>query len=444
MYQFFEAHGPMRHELRFVFTLAAASVALSACNDQSASAPTIPRGVHVNADVLPACNFTQLKSDVRNYVASGNDPIYDIIRDLQQATTLDAAYTFGMQGLARLATVRSQVSPVLKKTGATAVQGGAAVVDFLACMPVGEVQAGFETNIVKAMGIGGMFEVPLEAEVVYSRGKTPFWYSVPKTGNWGDLLGKRVMVFGYEISNIPGNSDGVVGGGAFDFNTVPMLATGQTFGNPVLLGACGIAGANARFKHVNSILVNETIDCLGSAPSLASLSTNSQFNFASFARRSINLFAPQPLYAATSFSLGIGGGVDSYSPGAVVTVIVTLSFQSQPVGGPISEPLNGTDGTSVKVLVTTPAGSLLEHAFVKLEVTGNSGLNALFYDPTLPSPGTSAFVTRETNANGIADFTGVRLTKAGGYTLTASVDFDDIQGTPIISNNGSVFNMTNK
>jgi hypothetical protein len=440
----------MRHQLRFAVTLAAASVALTACNsDEPVSAPTIGRAVRVNADVLPACDFNnKLKPDVRSYVASGSDPIYDIIRSMQGATTTDAVYTFGMQGLARLAEVRSSLNPVLKRAGATAAQGGAAVTDFLACMPVGPVQGNFATNIVKAMDIGGMFEVPLASstEFVVSRGKSPFWVTVPLAGTWGDLIGKRVMIFGYEIGNIPGNLDPILGPSGFDFNSVPMLAPGATFANDVLIGACGIAaGNNARIKHVNSIGALETFEC-PPPQSLASLSANDGLNFASLARRTLSLFAPQPLSAATTFSGGVGNGAIDYSPAAVVTVNVTLSFASQPVGGPISETLKGTDGISVKVLVKTaaPGNSPLEHAFVKLEVTGNSGRDAVFFDPTLPSPSTSAFVTRETGVNGIADFGGVRLLKAGGYVLTATVDFDNIQGTPVLSNNGVVFNMTNK
>src|SRR5687767_4362188 len=106
----------MRHNLRFALALAAASMVISACSDQPVSAPTMPEGLRVNAAVLPACDFNKLKADVRNYVAASNDPIYDIIRSMQQNP--NNVYNLGMQGLARLATVRSQVTPVLKKAGA--------------------------------------------------------------------------------------------------------------------------------------------------------------------------------------------------------------------------------------------------------------------------------------------------------------------------------------
>src|SRR5262249_16362633 len=147
---------------------------------------------------------------------------------------------------------------VLKKAGATAAQGGAAATDFFRCMPVGPVQGNFQANIAKAMDVGGLFEVPLESSTdpVFSRGHTPFWYAKPETGTWGQLIGKRIALFGYEIGNIPANADPLVGPNGFDFNSVPMLGTGQIFANDVLLGACGVTGTNARFKHENSILVN--------------------------------------------------------------------------------------------------------------------------------------------------------------------------------------------
>ena len=144
----------MRSKLRAFLAIGAVSAALTACSDQPTSAPVFPRVAGVNADVqLPACDFTALRDAVRAYAdVPGNDVIFDYIRDMS-----GDAYGQGMNGLARLAEIRAN-GP--KKAGATAVQGGAAVTAFLACMPVGTVQDGFATNIVSAMGAGGMFEVP--------------------------------------------------------------------------------------------------------------------------------------------------------------------------------------------------------------------------------------------------------------------------------------------
>jgi hypothetical protein len=453
----------MRRELRTALLVGAACAGLAACSDQTSVAPVVARVPRVNADQLPVCNYTTLNSALRNYVASQRDAIYDYVKALQQATTTTDAYDAGMNALAELAAIR--LDPLRKRSSGTPTDGGAAATGILACMPqtlVGVVQTDFATNIVSAMGAGGLFEVPAftSTAAIFSSGApigSPFWYAQPKgSATWGSLTGRRELVFGYKISNIPNSTDPLASTqlGGFDYNTVPMLGNAglpAQFSDQrqVLIGVCGLGGDVIRLKHNASILLDETITtCPENSPSIAALSTSNRFDFAALARRTADLFMPQPLYAATMLFGGVtsGGSVNDMSPAAPVTVNVTLSFQSQPVGGPISQTLKGTDGVSVKVLVKTaaPGNSPLEHAFVRLEITGNSGLNALFYDPTLPAPGKAIYVTRETDVNGIADFAGIKITKAGGYTLTASVDFDGILGTPVISNGGNVFNMTNK
>ena len=434
----------MRRKLRTALLGCVAGAALAACSDQPSAVPTVRRAIGVNANVtLPPCNINGLKAAVRDYVAASNDPIYDIIRDLSQATTQAAAYDAGMNGLARLALVRGSVDPVLKKTGATAAQGAAAVGGFLACTPGGEtVQDGFATNIVAAMGAGGLFEVPEGSGPIFTRGGgTPFWFAQPKAGTWFGLTGKRVMIFGYPIPNIDGNNDPAAGGG-LDYNIVPLLATGQQFptNNRLLVGVCGSETvSNVRLKHKITILPQETIVCPLSSPPLASVSARNGLDFAAIARKSVGFFLPEPLHAAVFAGITAGGSVSELSPTVPVVVNATQSFQSQPVGGPIKQTLKGSDGTSVKVLVQTTANTPLNNAVVTLEITGNSGLNALFKDGSGPAAIT---VTRTTNASGIADFAGIFVTKAGGYTLTATVVWDGaISATPKISN---LFNMQNK
>ena len=45
------------------------------------------------------------------------------------------------------------------------------------------------------------------------------------------------------------------------------------------------------------------------------------------------------------------------------------------------------------------------------------------------------------SANGVADFSGVSVTKAGGYRLMATGSFDGVAGQPVASN---LFNIKNK
>ena len=445
----------MRQQLRLASTLLVASAVLAACSDQPASAPVAPLVPRVNAALytLPACNFTTLKSAVRNYVASSSDPIYDNIRAMQQAADQAGVYAAGMDGLARLAVVRSSAGavPALKKSGATAAQGAAVVTGFLACMNVGQVQEGFATNIVSAMGSGGMFEVPdpTLSNAVFSKGQAAgdlFWFAKPKSTTWGALQGKRIMIFGYEISTYTGAFEDPVGG--FNYNTVPMLATTptqQTFNNSslLLIGVCGTVNSDVRIKHKASVLLKETIsDCPTNSPDIASLTTGGAVNFAaSLARKGLSLFTPQPLHAAMFF-VGVGGAVSELSPAIAAPISVNVAFTSQPIDGVINRPIQGTiPNVGIQVLVETTKLSKLANAKVVLSVAGNSGLNAIFYDPSPNTAtadpndviGNTATVTRTTNANGIASFAGVSVIKAGGYEFSADANFDNLTGPTIRS-----------
>ena len=158
----------------------------------------------------------------------------------------------------------------------------------------------------------------------------------------------------------------------------------------------------------------------------------------SLARRAVGFFAPRSLEAA--FAGGsVGGAVSELSPSAVIDMqAVTFDFDLVVKDGDKSSPLQGADGGSVKVSAGTLNGSALGAAIVTLEIAGNNGKNALFKDG---SAAPSATVTRVTGANGVADFAGVSVTKAGGYRLTATGSFDGVAGQPKVSN---LFNIKNK
>jgi hypothetical protein len=404
--------------LRMAFTVGAASAALTACTDQPTSVPAVRHVAGVSAYVLPACNFTTLRDAVRAYVGvNGSDSIYTYIRDMSIAP-----YEHGMNGLARLAQIRAD-GP--KASGATAAQGAAAVMAFLACMPVDTVQDGFATNIVSAMGPGGMFEVPTTSstDAVYSRGETGayYWAAKPDSGDtWGGLSnGQRFLVFGYEINNETG----------FDYNVIPMLGHAgmpPQFADSLVIGACGTFDSAIRVNHDGEILFDENMlpVCAPGAPTLASLSSGFGGHVASVVRRSLSVFAPQPAFA---FGGGVGGAVSELSPTTLPTVTPAIAYTQQPLPTPLV-------GQPLGVMVSVFSGATpLKDAQVTLTITGNSGLNALFLDPE-PDPEVRChFVTRSTDKDGVADFSDVPLLKAGGYTLTASAVFDGLQATPVPS-----------
>jgi len=418
----------MRGMLRTALTIGAASAALTACTDQPTSVTAIPRvPVGISAEALPTCNFTTLREAVRAYAdVSGNDVIFEYIRDM----SIDA-YGEGMKGLARIADIRAN-GP--KKSGAGATEGAAAVTAFLACMPVGAVQDGFATNIVAAMGAGGMFEVPgTDSDAaIFSRGETgPYFWSAKPDGaaNWGSLTDDvPFMVFGYEINN----------GTGFDYNVVPQLGTAPmpaTFIGQLVIGACGTFASAIRVNHDGEILFDESMGfCETSSPPLASLSSGMGANLASFARKSLSVFVPQTAFA---FGGGVGGAVSELSPTTLPTVTPKLEYAPQPANNKAVG-----DALGIKVRVFTGAnwatGTPLNNADVTLTVTGNSGLAALLFDPTT---GKACFQVTRKSVNGVADFSTVSVRKAGGYNLTAAADFDNLDANPLVSD---LFNVKNK
>jgi hypothetical protein len=425
-------------KLRALIAIGGASAGLAACTDQPTSAPIVHRLAGVNpvvANLGAACDFTALKAAVRDYVAAGNDVIYDYIRNMSSD-----AYGQGMNGLARLAQVRSSLDPVLKKSGATPAQGAAAVIQFLACMPIGDaVQENFTTNIVSAFGAGGMFEVPTTSSTdpVFSRGEaagTKYWAAKPAGGaSWGSLTSTvltsqvRYLVFGYEINSETG----------FDYNVVPMLGNAgmpTEFAGDLIIGACGSFGSAVRVLHVADVLFDQSMSfCQPDSPPLALRSSGFGSDLAMLVRRSLSVFAPQTGYA---FGGGVGGAVSELSPSSLLSVTPTITYTPQPAKTPsVGDPL----GVMVSVFTGTQA---LKNAVVTLTITGNSGRDALFFDPTKPTQ-RCYFVTRTTNELGVADFSAVELLKPGGYSLTAAAVFDParpLTATPVVSNPVNVKN----
>ena len=298
-------------------------------------------------------------------------------------------------------------------------------------MPVGDVQTDFATNIVAAFDDGGLFEVPTTAstDAVFSRGEpagTQYWAAKPDGGaSWGSLTGGvRYVVFGYKIS----------GGNGFDYNVVPMLGTPPMpaqFASDLIVGACGSFGAAVRILHVAEVLFDQSMSfCLPDSPPIALRSSGFGTDLAILVRRGLSVFAPQSVHA---FGGGVGGAITELSPTNLLSVTPTITYTPQPLPTPsVGDPL----GVKVSVFSGT---NPLKDAMVTLTITGNSGLNALFLDPATNTR--CYFVTRSTNAQGIADFSNVPLLKAGGYTLTASAVFDGLQAQPVLSN---AINVKNK
>lgn len=420
----------MKRNFRAFLVIGAASAGLAACTDQPTSAPTAPRMAGVNPDVLPTCNFTTLRDAVRSYAdVNGSDVIFQYIRDMSTD-----AYGQGMNGLARLADIRAN-GP--RKAGAGAAEGAAAAIQFLVCMPVGTLDADIVTHLEGAFASGGLFEVPATTSLdpVFSR-HTPavsqFWAAKPEGATtWGALSGGvRYVVFGYPIP------------GGFDYNVIPALGEGIApnampgdFTGSLLIGACGEFANNVRVKHVDEVLFDESMAfCQPSSPTVASLSSGVGSFLASFVRSGLSMVTPQVAFA---FGGGVGGAVSELSPTTLPTVVPKLEYAPQPANNKAVG-----DQLGIQVRVYTGAswmdGTPLNNADVTLMVAGNMGQDALFFDPTT---GKACFQVTRTTVDGVADFSTVSVRKAGGYTLIAAADFDNLDANAVLSN---LFNVKNK
>jgi hypothetical protein len=277
---------------------------------------------------------------------------------------------------------------------------------------------------------------------VYERGESPYWAAEAPQG-WAAAstsIAKRLLVYGYRLTDFL-TTDPTVGS-AFEVSTIPTIASGKlTLGSPLTIGECEVElTSTLRVQHEQTILKEEELSC-DTPPAFATLSTPSGargFSPLRIAQRALDIFTPRTLQA-TMIIGSVGGGRSVLSPFAVIDMqSVRLAFVDTIVNGTISNPLAAKSGGPVQVRVSTQNGSPLPDAAVTLSIAGNSSSIAFFQDGSAAASGT---VTRTTNANGVATFDNVKLTKAGGYTLVATGSFDGVGGTSVLSN---LFNIQNK
>jgi len=445
--------------------MSVAAIALAACTDRSTTTPTSPSApiaprasVSTAALATLACDFTALKADVRDIAASNKDPLFTIASDLQSLSKNGpnaAATDKVFDGLSRLAAMRG--------TSALRVGVGGAVFDrltrrFLGCAEAYVVAGAEDQDFSAALGANWMYEVRGKTGVdpetgAYERGATgSYWAAEAGGATWGATLvvtapagvtaTDRALIYGFRRTDFFTNDPKA--GTAFEHRTIPAIGTGALSLSPgIKIGLCNVElNSTLRVQHITTVLPKTALAC--DPPPVFGQATTSTatvlaaLNPASIARRAIGFFTPQPAYAA--FAGGsVGGAVSELSPSAVIDMQqVTLKFVFPIVDGNNSTALKGSDGGAVKVLVTTKGGTPLPSVTVTLAVAGNSSVIAYFSDNGAAATST---VNRVTGANGVATFTGVSLTKAGGYQLVATGTFDGVAGQPVTSNS---FNIQNK
>ena len=466
----------MRHQLRTAVILAAASVAFTACANDTTPPPTAPAKASIpsspTADLaVPACDIPTVKGFARDYAKSNRDPLNTIISELQKvAPNTDIAF----DALARVAAIRGTGAQATGVTGATfdgLVRGllGCAQSSVLTGTetldggfgPAIDPAAGWLFEVRGKTGAGASDDPPGYA---YQRGSASpaTWWAVgpsvttpPAATQWFRSFGstgtqaKRVLIYGYPDPTFLPNLSGVQS--RFEIRTIPKISS--TFETTVKIGLCYAnlppAAVTQRLNH-NKVFVPQTALVCGDGPPAINVASSGFGAVSPFflAQRAIEFFGPRPAFAA--FVGGaIGGTVRDLSPSAVYDLSALDTLQNLGVidDGKVSVALHTTPATSlpspylnhvvVRVMTkATPAP--VEGVPVEMSIAGNSSSVAFFNVGTGPDVVT---VTRTTDSDGFADFGGVFLTKSGGYQLNFRVAFDGVFGQLKLSNS---FNYQNK
>ena len=451
----------MRNKLAAAATICAASLVASACSDRSAPSPTAPAATTprtIVTTVVPfnalACDFTALKADARDYAASNKDVLFTIIGDLQglvktgpTAPGTDKVF----DGLARLAVMRGSAS--LQKSTATGAMFDRLTRRFLGCAEAYVIAGAPPQDFTGAVGPNWMYEVRGKPNVdseagAYERGATgAYWAAEAGGATWGATLvvgapagttaTDRALVFGYRTTFFTNDPKS---GSAFEHFTIPAIGNGGylTVSPGLKIGLCNVdVNSTLRVQHISTVLPLQPLACTAPATFAAAGTSSSLMLASSFVKKAVSFFAPTTAYAFAAGS--VGGAVSELSPSAVIDMQqVILAYKFSIVDGRNTVPLQGTDGGPVKVVVSTKGGTTLPNVMVTLAVAGNNSVIAYFSDN---GAAPTAMVQRTTDANGVATFDGVTLTKAGGYQLVATGTFDGVAGQPKISNS---FNIQNK
>jgi hypothetical protein len=437
----------MRHPYLASLLAVACVAALAACGETPTSTRNAQVARATTAPLALSCDITALRANARSFLASNQDPLFTIIGDLQQlvrngptAAGTDKAF----DGLARLAAIRGTSA---QGSGATGSVFNALTLGFIGCMESyisANVPGDF--SVAGALSPGWMYEVRGKASDAaagaYERGESPYWAAEAPHG-WtvaSTSVGKRFLIYGYRLTAFLTIDPAV--GSAFEVSTIPTIASGKlTLGSALTVGQCEVElTSTLRVQHQQSILKEVGLAC-AAPPAFASLSAapgSNGFSPLRLAQHALDIFAPRTLDAAMIIG-SVGGGRSVLSPFAVIDMqSVQLAFVHGLADGATSHPLADTSGNPAQVRVSTLNGSPLSGATVTLAIAGNSSSIAFFQDG---SAAASATVSRITDANGLATFDDVRLTKAGGYTLTAGGSFDGVPGTSVLSN---PFNVQNR
>ncbi len=400
------------------FVLLAAAVAFAAaCSDSSS--PSVPQSPAFQIGTGPSCSANDLRTAVGAVFGNGSTE-FGLARTVSDNPNTSIANAVGFDLFAAVAALRDDAG----WTEAQAPAAAGLAVQLIACMNVetsGDISA---TAFEAALASDGGFEVrggPADpaGDVLSANGASGVHALKP----WAEWMGGRALFYGYPLSSF---ATEISGGSAFDWSTVRAIADGESgpapFAGPAVVALCadaslidGATAAQLRVQHEakdngGSILPigsGSFLDCTG----LALNSVDATTAGGRLLHALLELVRPAPLFASNTVAAsGIGGLKGSFSPFEVVYgAQILMSFLNQPANGISSLPLTGTAGGAVSVKVTGKEGTPWEDILVRITAVTNNGAGV-----------TACGNEVATDAQGVARFPDLSVSKAGGYYLVAT------------------------
>lgn len=428
----------MDHRVANTFLIAAALAAVG-CGEQREPLPAAPE-YHTVTSLLSGCDFNHIKT-LANKVFTNSaqkQRVNSLITQMKQAgayTTTAKARGFDIMAEIAVAVHNNRVG--------TATRGSDLTNHLILCMfnPGSEAAAypaSFPEDFTVAVTplLHGAYEVPGtstgNSDAVCSR---PLPVSPPcsgfsgmaplGTGEWSQYA--RVLVYGR-----PGSTSQ-----SYNWKVVPANAQ---FTPTVVVGVC-VTDPTALLheENVGLLLFVDAGFLSATCSPTAMLDDWSLHGLASgLARWGTGLFSPRALWGATIVNPGglggsTGGIKSEFGPQQVV---VTLTFQTQPLDATVSAPIPTAPAGGI-VVHETSSGEAVPGTRVSLEAVDNNGVPADLTCPALPGGVCSALA----DANGDAAFGSPQIDKTGAYRLVASATVDGRPGIPVNQATSNKFNI---
>jgi hypothetical protein len=239
------------------------------------------------------------------------------------------------------------------------------------------------------------------------------WNEITTPGS-SEVTTQRFLVYGMPVS-IQGFTKETLVGTVFEWATIPTL----NFAPGVVVGTCLNDGSGSEYliqhhaaANGGEIVPSATPSFCPAAPT--GLRAKAGWSLSRVAHELFNLFQPRPLLASALVTRPPGGSIGNLSPSAAINPgQIALEFGGTIADGKTGVPLTLAAPGSPPITVSVRPGSGLtpmDGVHVRLIATTNLGA-------TVVATGNTA-----TTQDGIATFPNLRINKAGGYRLIATLD----------------------